>query len=178
MIDDKKLQFLNSEFLKITILQIAKSSFRQMQNAILVATDGDKDLAARLLESLMTDQIVLQKGDLAPGASIDKLKEKFQIPLNFAREVAEKGEFISIVTSDIIKHPEMPIFGNRIRKVGGEEFEFLTDTLSTIQLMHHFSFRLDELEKLEQPNNILKGLKRDLTMLKNRFEQLAAKATD
>lgn len=178
MIDAQKIQHLENEFQKILSLPIAKSSFRQMQNAILFVTQGDKDLAARLLESLMTDKIVLKDGDLSSGLSIENFKKQYLIPFNVAREVAERGEFISIVTSDIINHPEMPIFGNRIRKVGGEEFEFLTDTLSTLQLLQHFSFRLEELEKVEKSKNVLKGLKQTLNELKNRFDHLASKATD
>lgn len=177
MIDAKKLQQLDQAFQRILTLPVSKSSFRQMQNAILFCMEGDRESASKLLEALLTG-----KGDLLnnakPEPSLQKLIERYSLPIGVAREVSERGDFLSIVTSDIISHPEMPLFGNRIRRVDGQEFDFITNAESAIQLLHHFSARLAEMEKLEKSREVLKGHKNELVSLKNRIDQLIQNAAD
>lgn len=175
MIDAKKLQQLDLAFQRILTLPVSKSSFRQMQNAILFCLEGDREAASKLLDALLSGKAESQNG---ANPAIQKLIERYSLPIGVAREVSERGDFLSIVTSDIISHPEMPLFGNRIRRVDGQEFDFITNAESTIQLLHHFSSRLLEMEKLEKQREVLKGFKKELNALKMRIDQLIQSSTD
>lgn len=177
MIDAKKLQQLDLAFQRILTLPVSKSSFRQMQNAILFCLEGDREAASKLLETLLTGKSENQNGSKSEPA-LHKLIERYSLPIGVAREVSERGDFLSIVTSDIISHPEMPLFGNRIRRVDGQEFDFITNAESAIQLLHHFSARLQEMEKLEKSREVLKGFKKELTALKTRIDQLIQNSTE
>lgn len=176
MIDAKKLQQLDQAFQRILTLPLSKSSFRQMQNAVLFCFEGDREEASKFLEAILTGKAP-QNGS-APDPHLQKLIDRYSLPMSVAREVAERGDFLSIVTSDIISHPEMPIFGNRIRRVDGKEFDFITNSETAIQLLHHFSSRLLEMEKLEKSRDVLKGFKKDLVALKNRIDQLIQNSSD
>jgi hypothetical protein len=179
MIDEKKMQQLDMAFQRILTLPLSKSSFRQMQNAILFCLDGDREASTQLLDALLK---VPQESKNAskPGqdANLQKLVDRFSLQISVAREVSERGDFLSIVTSDIINHPEMPLFGNRIRRVDGQEFDFITNAESAIQLLHHFSSRLQEMEKLEKSREVLKGAKKELISLKNRIDQLIQNSSE
>lgn len=177
MIDAKKIQQLDVAFQRILTLPVSKSSFRQMQNAVLFCFDGDRDAASKLLEAILMGK-PNQNGGSAPEPALQKLIERYSLPMSVAREVAERGDFLSIVTSDIINHPEMPIFGNRIRRVDGQEFDFITNAETAIQLLHHFSARLLEMEKLEKSREVLKGFKKELISLKSRIDQLIQSAPE
>lgn len=174
MLDTNKLQQLDFDFQRICALPIAKSSFRQMQNAVFFACEGQKEMATRVLDSLMAGESQLQAQDSSDQNTFISFLKRFTVPFNVAREVAERGEFIGMVTSDIINHPQMPMFGNRVRKIDGQEFEFLTDVSSTVQLLNHFCFRLEEMDKLEKAKNVLQGTKNELMQLRDQIDKLIA----
>jgi len=169
MIDPKKIKQMDIAFQRILILPMTRSTFRQMQNVIFQTLEGNREEAGTMLEALMTN--ANKKGPNA-DTPLQEFLDRYSIPVGVAREVAERGEFISLVTSDIINHPQMPIFGNRIRRVDGKEFDFITDAESCLQLLQHFSIRLLEMDKAEKARNVLKGLKSELSSLKNRVEEL------
>jgi hypothetical protein len=174
MIDEKKVKQMETAFQRILILPLTRSSFRQMQNVIFQIVDGNREEASEILEALLSGK----KETATKLPAFQSFVDRFAVPVGVAREVAERGEFLSLVTSDIISHPQVPLFGNRIRRVDGKEFDFITDPEGCIQLLQHFSVRLHEMQKTEKDRNILNGMKKDLTTLKNRISQLIEAATD
>lgn len=178
MIDAKKIELLNLDLQRVCALPMAKSSLRQMQNAVLFVAEGDKELATRILDSLMSGESKLMEKECTARNDFEVLVKRFSVPFTVAREVAERGEFIGMVTSDIINHPQVPMFGNRIRKIDGEEFEFLTDVSSTVQLLNHFCFRLDEMDKLDKAKNVLQGMKKELVQLRDQIDRLINSAKE
>lgn len=179
MIDVKKMQQLEVAFQRILTLPVSKSSFRQMQNAILFCVEGDREAASKLLEALLRGDQESQNGSKSTNdPALQKLIDRYSLQIGVAREVSERGDFLSIVTSDVINHPEMPLFGNRIRRIDGQEFEFITNAESAVQLLHHFAARIQEMENLEKERKVLKGLKRELVALKDRIDQLIKKSTE
>lgn len=178
MIDIQKINELDLAFQRILILPVSRSTFRQMQNAILGILDGDREKATQLLDALLNRDLKAFKGQANKEQAVHNFITRYAIPLAVARDVSERGEFISIVTSDIIGHPELPIFGNRICRIDGKELEFITDPATTVQLLLHFAHRLQEMEKVEKDRKVLKGLKKELTTLKSKVEQLIASSSD
>lgn len=171
MMDAKKIKQMDLAFQRILILPMTRSTFRQMQNVIFQTVEGSREEANTLLEALLSNQ---NKGAHAPDSPLQEFLDRYSLPITVAREVAERGEFVSLVTSDIISHPQMPIFGNRIRRIDGKEFDFITDAESCLQLLQHFSIRLLEMDKAEKSRKVLKDLKSDLATLKKRVDDLIA----
>lgn len=176
MIDAKKIKQMDIAFQRILILPMTRSSFRQMQNVIFQTVGGNRDEATAVLEALLSNGN--KKNSETPDSPLQDFIDRYSVSVGVAREVAERGEFVSLVTSDIINHPQMPIFGNRVRRVDGKEFDFITDPESCVQLLQHFSVRLQEMDKAEKSRHVLKGLKSELSTLKSRVEQLIASSSD
>ncbi len=169
MLDAKKIKQMDIAFKRILILPMTRSTFRQMQNVVFQTVEGNREEASTLLDALLTNN---NKKGQTPDTPLQEFLDTYAIPVSVAREVAERGEFVSLVTSDIINHPQMPIFGNRIRRIDGKEFDFITDAESCLQLLQHFSIRLQEMDKAEKSRQVLKGLKSELLSLKNRVNEL------
>lgn len=178
MIDEKKIQQLDVAFQRILVLPMSRGSFRQMQNAILFCVDGDREKATHLLEAILRGDMQPASGQPPLDPAMKKFIERYSISVGVARDIAERGEFLSLITSDIIGHPKLALFGNRIRRIDGKEFDFLSDVEATIHLMQHFSTRLLEMERIDKAKGVLAGLKEDLVHLKVNLEQLIALATD
>lgn len=179
MIDPKKAQQLDFAFQRILTLPVSRSSFRQIQNAILFCLDGDREAASQLLDAFLGVELENEQAKKkSKEPAMQKLIERYALPIGVAREVSERGDFLSLMTSDVINHPEMPLFGNRIRRIDGQEFDFITNAESAIQLLHHFSSRLQEMDRLEKPREVLKGLKNELISLKSRVDQLIQNASE
>jgi hypothetical protein len=172
MIDAKKIRQLELAFQRILVMPISRGSFRQMQNAVLFCVDGNRDKATTLLEAIF-------KGDQTQSdPALKSFIEKYTIPVGVARDVAERGEFLSLITSDIIGHPELALFGNRIRKIDGNELEFITDVESTIHLVQHFASRLQEMNKLDRGKQSIQEFKADLKQLREHIDQLIGTLTE
>ncbi|MFQ5729162.1 MAG: CT_584 family protein [Waddliaceae bacterium] len=172
MIDENHLSQLNSTLKRIFAMPISRSTFREIQNAILTFCPNEKEDSSALFESLVT-------GELKPAGSLCKKKDplkklidEFTVSVRVAKDVFERGEFISLASSDIITQKDRIAFLNRIRRVDGEEIHFLTDTKGTINLLLHFLGRLQELEKTDAGKEILKNSKQDFTAAKEILEHL------
>jgi hypothetical protein len=172
MWNDKKVEELEKSFKRILTMPMSKSTFRQLQNAIFATADRNVDSANDLIESLLTGNV---KGDITKNVSktnLDRFFINFAVPLSVARDVAEKGEFVSLITSDIIPHPSLAILSSRIRLVDGEEFQFLTDPESTLQFARHFLSRLQEFSQIESGKNVLSHHKEELKEIRKVLDDL------
>ncbi len=78
--------------------------------------------------------------------------------------------FVSLISSDIIQHPSLAILSSRIRLVDGEEFQFLTDPESTLQLQDIFFLRLKEFSQIESGKNVLSHHKDELKVIRKELE--------
>lgn len=165
--DDKKLANVKKGLKRVFSMPITRSTFRELQNALIATTEGDRDMANTVLESLMV-------GESKSGGGLRTIIDEFSVQAQLSRDVFEKGEFINMITSDILTQPGNVVFSNRIRRVDGEEFHFITDIESTVQLLVHFIGRLQELEKTEPTKEILNNAKAQLATVKARFDQLVA----
>ena len=172
-IGEKELTILEKNLQRIFSMNIMRSTFREVQNTILSAADGDKDKANDLFEALLVGEI---KEGIVNNKSKDMLKDilnQFTIPTRLAKEVFERGDFVNIITSDLVPQgTNRVVFLNRIRRVDGEEFQFITDTDSTMHLIQHFIGRLQELDKNEGTKQLLTDHKKDFASIKTKIEQL------
>lgn len=171
-LSDKEVVLLEKNLQRIFAMNIMRSTFREVQNTILATSDGDKEKANDLFEALLVGEIkegvVNNKGKEVLKSVIDR----FSIPVRLSKEVYERGDFINIITSDLLSQTNRVVFLNRIRRVDGEEFQFITDADSTIHLLQHFLGRVQDLDRSDTSKKIIADYKKDLTALKTKIEQL------
>lgn len=127
-------------------LKIGRTTFRELQNAILNTVEGDRDQASQLFDALMRGDVPETLADTESLPAIRALIDAFSVPARLARDVYERGDFLQVITSDVIRQNDTPLFVNRIRRIDGEEIQFITDVESTVHLLQHFVGRLSDLE--------------------------------
>jgi hypothetical protein len=120
----------------------------------------------------LTGNIPDNVGDERQKAALEEMLRLFTIPARLAKEVYERGDFVNIITSDAVSHQDRIGFVNRIRRIDGEEFSFMSDPESTIHLLQHFVGRLTEIEKSPQGKKALLPYYKELTLLAERLKAL------
>ena len=171
----EKVKQLENQFKRIFSMPITRSTFREMQNSILSISPEYPEVSSILFESLITGQIKNEKvfGDAL--TSVKQLINDYSVQARLCRDVYERGEFISLASSDIISQPNKISFLNRFRRLDGEELHFLTDTKGTINLVQHLLSRVQELQKSEQGREALKEQIEEIKDILRRAEKLIIK---
>lgn len=172
MLDEKKITNIHRLLQRVFALPVTKSTFRELQNGILNLMDGNRDEANLFLETLLRAEVksgLVEDGD---KAALEKLIDTFSIPSWVAKDVHEKGEFINLITSDILTQNNQVLCANRIRRIDGEEFQFLTDPDSTLQLLQHFLIRIQELAKNERTRQVIIRNRPQLETLRHKLDEL------
>lgn len=171
LLDDKVIMLFEGNMRRIFAMKITRSTFRELQNVILNCANQDKDVANFLFETLMTGQIK-QSVNEKNREILEEVIKDFTIPARLAKEVYERGEFINIITSDLVNQQEQFAFLNRLRRIDGEEFIFMSDPQNTVHILQHFVGRLHELKKAPKGDEVLSKHKDELTFLRERLKQL------
>jgi len=172
MINEEKMVFLHRSLNRVFALPISRSTFREIQNAVLHAAHGNKDEGNAIFECLLSGEYKEFPGSKPVEKDLKKIIEEFSVKAWVAKDVFEKGEFISLITSDIVNHPNHFVFSNRIRRVDGQEIQFVTDLESTIQLLHHFLGRLQEAHKFDNAKKGLKDHQKEISALKGKIDEV------
>jgi hypothetical protein len=173
ILDDRILMLFEGNLKRIFAMKITRSTFRELQNVILNCVNQDKDLANLLFETLMTGQIKQSISNEKQREILEEVIKNFTIPARLSKEVYERGEFVNIITSDLMSQQDQYAFMNRIRRIDGEEFIFLSDPQNTIHLLQHFAARLFELEKAPKGKEQIEKLKKEISLIAERLKQLA-----
>lgn len=172
MLDDKKMQLLEQTFKRIFALPIKRSTFRELQNSVATILHGEKEDYAHIFESLLTGRIK-QKGEKKESDPRFKaFIEEYLIQTRLAKDILERGEFISMITSDTLNQTNQTIFVHRIRRIDGEEFQFITDPDSTFHILKHLIDRIQDLEKNEASKKVLDDYKEELKSIQEKLERL------
>lgn len=172
-LDDRMLMLFEGNLKRIFALKVSRTTFREVQNVILSCTNQEKQLANILFEMLLTGSIPEHLGNESQQEILEDIVKLFTIPTRLAKEVYERGDFVNIITSDAVNHQqEQFAFVNRVRRIDGDEFTFMTDTESTIHLIQHFVSRLAELEKSPKSKELLSLQKSALNAISDKIKQL------
>ncbi len=172
-LDDRILMLFEGNLRRIFAMKITRSTFRELQNVLLNCTNNNKELANYLFETLLTGQIKGTLNNEKHQEVLEDVIKHFTIPARLAKEVHERGEFINIITSDLITQQEECALFNRIRRIDGEEFVFLSDPQNTVHLLQHFVSRLQEFQTQDKGREALAKLKKELSIIGERVKQLA-----
>ena len=169
MIEEVQFNQIRKELSRIFALPITRSTMREVQNALAVICPQDSNLLFQTLISGENDKPT----ELSTNENkLMEIIDDFSVSVKVAKDVYERGEFINLVSSDIIAQPNRVAFLNRIRRVDGEEIHFFTDTRGTINLLNHLLERLQELKKNDIGRESLKNSKEALSTVKQRIDQL------
>lgn len=173
VLDDRMMMLFEGNMKRIFAMKITRSTFRELQNVILNCANQDKEIANFLFETLLTGQIKGMIPNEKHREILEEVIKDFTIPARLAKEVFERGEFVNIITSDLVSHEEQVAFLNRLRRIDGEEFVFMSDPQNTMHLVNHFIGRLFELSKHNKGKEELDKFKKELGVLGERLKQLA-----
>lgn len=156
-------------------LKIGRTTFREMQNAILNTVEGNRDEAAKLFEALLRGELGDDLADSESKGPLKSLIDTYCVPARLSRDVYERGDFLQVITSDLIRQ-DKPMFVNRIRRIDGDEIQFITDVESTVHLLQHFVGRLVDMEGEEADSKVLEGSLKELEQVKQGLQKLLHKA--
>lgn len=170
-ISEKEITLLEKNLQRIFCMTIKRTTFHEVQNVVFSCANGDKPLAQRIFETLVNGEMTLGPVPKTVKESMEGIIARYSIPIRLSKQVYEKGDFISAITSDLLKQPEGTLFNNRIRRVDGEEFQFISDADSTIHLLYHFLGRLRDVEK-EDNGEFIKKHQLALADIREKIDQL------
>jgi len=173
VLDDRVLILFEGNLRRIFAMKITRSTFRELQNVILSCANQNKDIANFLFETLLTGQIRASIPNENHREILEELIKDFTIPARLAKEVYEQGDFINIITSDLLSQQDQYAFINRLRRIDGEEFTFMSNPQNTLHLLQHFAGRLLELEKAPKGKEELDKFRKELGLVADRLKQLA-----
>ncbi|NGX61678.1 MAG: hypothetical protein K940chlam9_01167 [Chlamydiae bacterium] len=172
-LDDRVIHLFEGNMRRIFAMKVTRSTYREIQNTILSCANQNQDLANFLFETLMTGQIKVSIPNEKHREIIEEVIQNFTIPARLAKEVFERGEFINIITSDLVTQEEKVAFYNRLRRIDGEEFHFLSDAQNTMHLLQHFSGRMVELDNHPKGREEIEKFKKELGIIGDRLKQLS-----
>jgi hypothetical protein len=168
MLEDQDLRQLTLNLKRIFSFPLTKLTFKEIQRSIFTTVREDKDKANQVLESLLNG-IPSQANQ--PDSPFNQFIEEYTLPTRLARDVLEKGEFISFLSSDLVNPPH-PLFINQLRRMDGEEFQFLTEPEGIIHLLKHFLGRIEELHRLDKSKTFIKAHSPELRLIKDKLDKL------
>jgi|GEM_PF-1438020 len=173
VLDDRMIMLFEGNMKRIFAMKITRSTFRELQNVILNCVNQNKESANFLFETLLTGQVKPIITNEQHRKVLEETIRFFTIPARLAKEVFERGEFINIITSDLVSQQEQFAFLNRLRRIDGEEFEFMSDTQNTLHLLNHFVGRMFELSASPKAADELEKHKKEIGLIADRLKQLS-----
>lgn len=159
MTDNSKFEAVRASLKKIFALPVNKSTFRQIQNTIGVICQGNIAMTNEILESLFNGNFKHGQENLKP------IQKEFEEQLKVSRDVFEKGPFLGLITSDHIAQGDRVLFNNLIRRIDGEEIEFISDVESTFLMIKHFIGRLQEVYVKDISKDLKEKLEEEISDL-------------
>lgn len=169
MITKEQIDKLDTMLKRIFALPISRMTLREMQNAISTVIPEKQDVAQALYESLLAGEI---QGSLKTKneAPLNSLVGAYSAHSRIAREVAEKGEFMNSFSCEPFRQGNQVYFINRMRRIDGQEYHFLSSPDINLRLARMFIQRLNELKGMgaqfdSRIKDEIANIKKDLDLL-------------
>ena len=144
--DKQILIDLKNRIEKSLSMPITRCTYKELQNAMLVAAQGDQNTFVKLMETLLTKKILLNL-DADSEDIIQEIIDRYGVGIFTSKEVHDKPDFINLLTSDLIQQQKTLFFSNIIRRVDGKYLDFVCDIDSLFHIIEHFTARLEEAQK-------------------------------
>lgn len=175
MLKKKTLQLVRMHLQRIFAFSVTRSTFREIQNVALAASEGDTDVANKILEAFFTGQI---KEDLVSEKTRDLLEQildEYSMLVRLSKEVQDRGDVVSLIVSDPIEQKDAIGFIHRLKKVDGTEFSFVTDPNSTVSLLHHFISRIEEMDQSKLAAEELRSFNEHFAHMRDFLDEIVKK---
>lgn len=176
MMNETKIDQLSRAFKRLFALPISRSCFREIQNTIFKVMEGNQDDSNEVFSALISGALTPEQENKPEANALKRLINDYSIQTNIAKDVFERAEFVSLLITDMLPHPNQILFANHIKRVDGQEIHFITDLESSLQVVNHFLTRVSEAEKNENTKPIFKKHKQDLQALKQKIDALCRMA--
>jgi len=177
MLNEEALEQINRALQRIFSMTVTRTTYREVQNVVMTVTKNQQEDADKLFQALMTGNA---NEDLTTGKGLQKLNQimdQYSVPIRLARDVMERGEFINLLTSDSLNSGDRILFLNRIRRVDGDEFQFVTDAASTVHILQHFMGRIHELLESDKGKKTVEELGPQIAALQKQLNDVADATT-
>lgn len=171
-ISDVELEQLNRSFKRVFALPISRLTIRELQNALTLSLSGNIDTSKALYESLLNGEINTALKSYDNRKEIGAFIDDFSPHVKIAREVAEMGEFMNSFSCDFLEQGKQFFFINRMRRIDGSEYYFLSAPETNIRLAHMFINRLKDLKKQVGDLPLDPKLKEELRNIKTDIDAL------
>lgn len=169
--DKQSLINLRNKIAKALTMPITRCTYKEIQNSITLAANGEQNTFVKLMDTLLTQKIALNL-DVECENIIYDILDRYGISIVTAKEVHDKAEFINLLTSDLIHQPNALFFTNTIRRVDGKFLEFICDLDSLLHIIEHFTNRLDEFQKHDAEGKSLAQHKETIDRLQKKLKSL------
>lgn len=173
-ISEAQIEQLNRSFKRVFALPISKLTIRELQNALNQALPNSLETTKAIYESLLSGELAGSLKGGSNGSDLTTLIEDFAPHFKIAREVAEMGEFMNSFSCDFLQQGQNVYFVNRMRRIDGVEYHFLSAPETNVRLAHMFINRLSDLKKAVGNKPLDPRLIEELTNLKTDLETLIA----
>ncbi|MEM1282135.1 MAG: CT_584 family protein [Chlamydiota bacterium] len=172
MIEEQTLQQLEVIMKRIFTLPVTRTTFREIQSAFMGIAQGDKELFTDMVESLLAGQVKPTLKDKIDVDGYQEIIDEYCIQTRVSKEVHDRGQFISFITSDVLNQSNGIVLSNCLKTMEGEELRFATDIESSMQLIAHFIGRLHEAKNVEGSEKDFGRLEGTLENLRKGLDQL------
>lgn len=173
MFDEFKISQMQNMFKRVFSFSITRSTYREVQNALMAFADRNEETLKALMESFFSGVVNPALASKCKGDLFQKLVDEYGLQVRLSREVHDRGEFVSFLTSDVLSQgTNKVLFSNTVRRVDNEEFRFISDVESTLQVVNHFVSRLQEAKKMESGQGSLNSVKDEIFEIKSKIEEL------
>lgn len=157
------MEVLNQQFQRIFTLPVTRLTFRELQSAIANALNNDNEAIIKLTESLLSNSNI---------PNLEPFFEKYSIPFRVAKQIQDSGEVLSMLTTDIGTQGENLLFQNRMRRIDGSEFNFITDSAGFLQVAEHIISRFSATTSNPSGKSAINSLRNRLETLKEDIQRL------
>ncbi len=173
MFDEFKTSQMHNMFKRVFSFSITRSTYREVQNALMGFSDRNEETLKGLMESFFTGTVTPALSSKVKGDLLQQIVDQYGLQVRLSREVHDRGEFVSFLTSDVLAQgTNKVLFSNIVRRVDNEEFRFISDVESTLQIVNHFVSRLQEAKKMEAGQGSLNSVKDEIFEIKSKIEEL------
>lgn len=176
MLDKKTLLLIKEQLQRLFALNITRSTFREVQNIVLAHTSST--LQEKIYSSFLSGKADSKCIDKNNRTLFEEVIQHFYPLIQIAKDVYEKGEFVNFITSDTLNRNGSITFFNRIRRIDGKEFDFATDTSTSLQLLHHFLRKVRELPNLKSTKKQKESLQKNLLAIREEIERTLDEIAD
>jgi hypothetical protein len=172
MLDKQAVDILHAGLKRIFSMKVTRSSYREVQNVIVASAQGDKETGDKIFQALLSGEVPSGLAKSNEAKTFKDMAEDYSIPIRLAKDVLERGEFVNLLTSDTLNQNDKVLFLNRVRRIDGDEFQFITDPVSTVHVLQHFIGRMSELNKSEDGRKSMNQLSSELATVRDQLDSL------